>query len=266
MEVSKRLHGLRESLLTADFAFEYASLAHVAPLHEEGPKFVSALLRDGATTETMTSQGSPIGCARVAREEVFLPFKTARERIPMATKFRSTWLASSLASLRREGLFDAYLGLLPGQHHEAILGAVAGVWLPIQVADVHYAACERLPIDSARQYAIGYQTSRRAHGNVVDLVLRGARGAGVTPWTALAQLQRLWEHTWEGGGVSVTKLGPKEARIEIIQWPIARYRYNRGALRGIHQGVFESFCSKLFVQEILPLCTHSTLGFRLSWV
>ena len=78
------------------------------------------------------------------KEETFLPFPVERARVPLATSFRSTWLTSSLVSLRERGHYDAYLKEIDPAWRETVLSAVPGVWLPMGAAMAHYGACDRL--------------------------------------------------------------------------------------------------------------------------
>lgn len=213
----------------------------------------------------MATTGAPR--ARGASEEILLPFSPPRDRIVDATHFRSTWLTASQASLRERGHGEAYAAFLPAEHKENILSVVAGIWLPMDVARAHYTACDALRLSTAELVDIGMGATRRANATALTLAVRLARGAGVTPWTILGQTQRIWDRTCMGGGaVAVWRLGPKEARAEVVGYPLAGIRYNRITFRGILCAIVELFCQKMYVQEIPELCTERSLGFRLSWV
>lgn len=201
----------------------------------------------------------------MAREEIVLPFPIERELVPIASQFRSTWLSSSLKGIRERGLLEKYLVFLPSIHHEPILHSIVGVWLPIEVAHAHYEACDRLELSDDEIYAIGAEIAERVHGTVLHTAVRLAKGVGVTPWTILPQLQRLWDRIWVGGGVAAFKLGPKEARIEIVGWPCARFRYTRIAMRGVISSLVALFCTRIWVQEIPSQCTSLRLAYRLHW-
>jgi hypothetical protein len=199
-------------------------------------------------------------------ESVVVPFPGgSRARVSMVTQFRSTWLSSSLRSLKERGLVDAYLVHLPRDYHQAVLAPVAGVWLPVSVALAHYSACDALALSTAEILAIGREATNRVHGTVLSTFVRLARNAGITPWTALPRLQELWTRIWLGGGVSVVKVGPKEARIEIAGWPCAASPYCRIALRGVLPGVLDLFCSKSYARDLPRLATDTTLGYVISW-
>lgn len=186
-------------------------------------------------------------------------------RIQETTHFRSTWLSGSLRALRERNLMDAYLARLPKESHEPILQAVAGVWLPVQVACDHYEACDKLDLSHQDLIELGRAASSYAQGSVLMTVTKLARSAGVTPWTVFGQLGRFWERVWRGGGVAVFKLGPKEARAEIHGWPCARYGYTRYAMRGVFLSLTERYCERGYVHEIPALCTPRSLGYRISW-
>jgi hypothetical protein len=199
-------------------------------------------------------------------EEILVPFPGGkRDKVPRVERFRSTWLSSSLRSLRERQLFDVYLKRLPPEYHEVVRTSVVGVWLPVEVALAHYAACDTLGFTTVEMIQIGREATSYVHGAVLATFVRLARGAGVTPWTVLVRLQELWGRIWLGGGVQVVKLGPKEARIEIAGWPVAASDYCRTALRGVIPSVTDLFCHKSYANEIARLTTKTSLGYRLSW-
>jgi hypothetical protein len=143
--------------------------------------------------------------------------------------------------------------------------AVAGIWLPCAVAVAHYEACDSLQLSPGDQLAIGAEVTHFAQTTVFSLTLRAAREAGITPWSCFALQPRLWRTAWVGGDVGVVRLGPKEARVEIVGWPCARIRYCRIAMRGMLTAQTELFCKKAYVAELPLLCTRTTLGYRVAW-
>ncbi len=197
--------------------------------------------------------------------ELFLAFKMPVERMPEARSFRSTWLSSSLLSLREHGDYERYLTLLAPEHREAIVNSVAGQWLSTDVAIAHYVACGELGLSRAEITQRSHEVTRRVHQTMLSIAVRLAREAGVTPWTILGQIDRLWERIWQGGGVSVTKLGPKEAVVTIARWPCAGLPYCRAAMPGVIHAVVEMFCSKAYVVEIKCDRPHETIALRCSW-
>jgi hypothetical protein len=63
----------------------------------------------------------------------------------------------------------------------------------------------------------------------------------------------------------VWKLGPKEARLEWVQQPIARVPYFRAAFGAFAQSICSLFARKLYVRE-LPQARSSEVSYRVSWV
>jgi hypothetical protein len=204
--------------------------------------------------------------ASTEREEVFLPFPRPRATIADATRFRSTWLTASQAALRERGHGDAYVLHLDAAHKDALLTVVPGIWVPMDLARAHYTACDALALSTEELIDVGMGATRRVNATALSLAVRLAKGSGVTPWTILAQVQRLWDRTSDGGGIAVYKLGPKEARVEVVGYPLAYLRYNRITFRGIVGAVIELFCQKAYVREVPKLCDRRSLGFVLSWV
>jgi hypothetical protein len=206
--------------------------------------------------------------AALARaEEVLVPFTGGmpRDRVPVTTKFRSTWLSSSLKALRERNHFERYLSCLPPEHRDTVSGLVVGQWLPVEVAVAHYDACDRLELSEEEMVAIGAEVGKRAQGAVLSVGVNLAKGAGVTPWTIITRYPAIWDRTWVGGGVSIIKSGPKDARLEVAGWRCAHSKYCRVAFRGVLQGLAALFSTNAFVKDAPRLCTKLTLGYVMQW-
>jgi hypothetical protein len=198
-------------------------------------------------------------------EDWVVPLPLPREQIADATHFRSTWITASQATIRARGLGAKYESALDPAHRDAILTAVPGVWLPMPVARAHYAACDSLGLEDDDLVEIGRLAMRRANATTLSFITRLAKKAGVTPWTVLAQMPRIMAQTMNGGAVGIARLGPKDARVEVLGYPLADIRYNRISMRGIMQGAIELFCRRAYSKEVPELCDHHSLGVRLSW-
>jgi hypothetical protein len=190
-------------------------------------------------------------------------FKLPREQIPAVSHVKSTLLSSSLRALRERGLFEAYIARLPREHHDEVLSSVAGAWHDLEVASAHYEACDRLGLSEAKQLELGQHVGARLHSTLMGLVTRMASDAGATPWLPLGQCSAFFERVYQGGGVSLTQLGPKEARVEMVGVSLARIDYFRVAKRGIIQAACQLFCKKSVVVEEPQL---RRLVYRVSWV
>ena len=70
----------------------------------------------------------------------------------------------------------------------------------------------------------------------------------------------------QGGGVCVTKLGPKDARIVFDAVPLAQFRYFRNGFRGLIHAAADLFSNKAYVHVNHNQCGAMRLEYRLSWV
>jgi hypothetical protein len=129
----------------------------------------------------------------------------------------------------------------------------------------HYRACDALELSKREAWEIGMEVTRKVHGTSLALAFRLAKQAGVTPWSILAQLPKLWERVWQGGGLAIDKTGPKEAVLEVIQWPPAGIAYVRHTIPAVVHGVVELFCRKAYVTEVTALTSSTSIGLRLQW-
>jgi len=197
-----------------------------------------------------------------ASSEVILPFPA---RIEPVRGIRSTVIVGSFAVLREYGLFDTYVAALPPEAREILVHIVVGAWIPLDLALTHYAACDSmgLPVDTIAQ--MGHGVFDKIRGTLLGTTVRMAKEAGVTPWTVLPHLQRFWDRAYQGGALSVTRLGPKEARGDVVQARIAESIYFRHALRGLLVGVLELFCKKAYV-SMLPVQDSASVSYKMQWV
>jgi hypothetical protein len=205
--------------------------------------------------------------AKTTREqgEVLVPFEPSRALAPIATHIRSTMITSSVASLRARGLFEEYRSHLPPELRDEIPATVAGSWLPMETGIQHYSACNALRLSVPELLSIGESVGDRSTKSALSLVTKLAAGSGVTPWTVFTNSRRLWERAFQGSSISVVKLGPKEARFEIIAWPLAGIEYNRVSFRGILRSMLQPFCIQAYVHELTPLCTPMSASYRAAW-
>ena len=194
-----------------------------------------------------------------------VPLPAPRDQISDARQFRSTWLTASQAALRDRGLIAKYEARLEPSRKQEILSAVPGMWLSMEIARAHYLACDALGLPAEELLAIGMAATRRANATTLAFVARLAQGTGVTPWTVLAHATRLWQHTCDGGAIGIARHGPKEARIDIIGFPLAAIPYCRITMRGIALAVIELFCRKAYAREAPGLADARSIVMRVSW-
>ena len=199
------------------------------------------------------------------KEDQIAPFAWPKDETPVATHFRGSWLAASLRALRKRGLLDRYLDVLPKGQRDEVQGGTSRAWFPIEVAMTHYAACDALGLSEDEEVAIGQEVALDAHRKTHALALRMAGQGAVTPWTAFALQRRLWLQVWRGGDIATFKDGPRDARVEIVGWPCARIPYIRHAMRGVLLGQTSPLCTGARVEAIDALCTPMTLGYRVTW-
>jgi hypothetical protein len=198
--------------------------------------------------------------------EPFLPFPSPPSTLGLATSARSTLVTTSLQSLRARGLFERYERSLPPEDAEVLLTAVAGSWLPIAATLAHYRACDALGLDVGSQLDIAMEVGDRVHGTFLGMMVRTARTVGITPWSALAQSARLYGRLFCGGGIAVTQLGPKDARVDIVGNPLCAVDYFRVGVRGIYQAALRLFCLHVLTRELRrPRMPHA-MSLRIAWV
>jgi hypothetical protein len=201
------------------------------------------------------------------REEVVVPFAASAVSAACAVSaVRGTLIASSILSLRAHGYYERYLEGLADPYRDRVLTAIATEWLGVDVAMAHYVACEALGLSAQVQRAIGEEVGDRAQKTFFGFLIRSARTTGVTPWTAFSYVHRARERMFQGGDLSVVKLGPKEARVTCVGLPFTRVPYFRNGFVGVQSAGLRLFTSKVYVRELVELGGDTTFVTAISWV
>ncbi len=197
-----------------------------------------------------------------AREEIFVPFPSPTQAL---RHMRGTVLLGSIQAVRESPRWDEYVKFLETQYHEPLLTTVAASWVPLEIAAAHYRACDKLGLSVEEQVNNGRKTFARASGVIFGTVTKMAKEVGVTPWTLMAQFPRFWARSYDGGGVQVRKVGPKEAYVDVIRAPLFGSRYHRNAVRGVIVSSIDLFCSKGYMTERLGAGVQDGVAYRVQW-
>jgi hypothetical protein len=158
-----------------------------------------------------------------------------------------------------------YERLVPAAHKETLLSCIAGVWLPMEIGVAHYATCDALRLSTEEVYDIGMDVSVQVQATFLGTLSKMARSAGVTPWTGLAQFQRLWDRVLDGGGVEVRRVGPKDAHVEVVALPLVDIPYFRVAFRGFIVAGCSIFAAKVYGREVSTTGSKGAVAYRIAW-
>jgi hypothetical protein len=194
---------------------------------------------------------------------VFAQYPAADEAVEPAVRFRTTWILSSVASVRGHGHFERYVGHLSSRDREAILSATAGDWLPLETARAHYLACDALDLSTREQIDMSRGAFDRAE-HWVEPMLKLIRATGATPWACYAQLGRIWQRVVQGGAVAVYRSTPQEARIEYSACELFNVPYFRLGIRTVIHCLAAPFCEHHIVDD-LPRVRDAHAAFRSRW-
>jgi hypothetical protein len=179
------------------------------------------------------------------------------------TRARSTVLVASRAAIAAAGYGARYESALDRSASHALDEAVAGTWLPVEVAEAHYRACDSLGLGANAVATLGKATSDRIQGTLYGTFIRVFQEAGGSPWNVFPQWQRFWDRGYDGGALRITKLGPKDARVDVIGCSLCASPYFRHALRGLSAGFVEVFSRRAYAQEVA--FARDGVSYRYQW-
>jgi hypothetical protein len=199
--------------------------------------------------------------------KIVLALPQRASMVPVATHVRGMVLVSSQRSLQARGYEAAYRRAIPAEFQDALTLVVAPSWVPIEAGIAHYRACDRLQLDATTVHEIGLESGRFLYSTTVKTLARMSTQLGISPWTAIRNMDRLSARTWLGGAAfEVRQLGPKEAEIGWYGQPCARVPYFQHAFGGFLRGCIEPLCRTSYARVIKPPGDTNSLGYRLSWV
>jgi hypothetical protein len=181
------------------------------------------------------------------------------------THWRSTWITSSLQTLRARGLFERYAKALSDEHRATLPLTVPGLWMPVATARAHYQACDALGLSQSETRDLGLAVGERAQGNILRTVVAMMKRVGVDGWSLMGQVPRIWERGARGGAVAVYKVGPKEANVEVLGCELFEVPYFRAAFHGVVLGVLRLVTQRAYAHERADSVTSAFI-IRLQWV
>jgi len=182
-------------------------------------------------------------------------------------RVRGSLIVSSHQALRELGHFERYRALLPETRREQLLSCPANSWLPLELVELHYIACDALGLSEPATRAVGEAVSQRIMGTFLGTMMRSGRSVDAvpSPWIPLRQYGRICDRLLDGGSHVVTELGPKAALIETSGVSLLRFGYVRSAMLGIASGAAGLFAKSCSASE-LPTADPAQIRISLHWV
>jgi hypothetical protein len=200
-----------------------------------------------------------------AFEEV-VRFRFPRDATPPVTSVRSTLLAASRHTIRTMGWEERYLAVLPKELNLELQMLTAGSWVSLELATLHYTACDAMKLDPHDMNAIGADVSLRTQRTFIGTLGKAASGAGATPWLLLGNVHRIWDRMFEGGDNSVYKIGPKEALVLLQGCPLLELTYFRVGFLAYYRALAAILSRVAYTKESPMHRERGRIGFRISWV
>lgn len=179
---------------------------------------------------------------------------------------RGTLLMAARTQLRLSGLFEAYDRGLTAEARQQLEGVMAGTWTPIALAHAHFAAVDALELSEAAILENQRAGATKLHEVFLSTAFRLVRESGLTPWTGMPALAKVWERMFDGGAVGVQQVGPKDARLHIVAHPLLRYRYHRIGMRAHAEKVLGLCTVRVFVHEVAREASADALTLLARWV
>jgi hypothetical protein len=145
------------------------------------------------------------------------------------TGVRNVLVQSSLTQLQQRNYYDRYRTLIdPAVLQELHLSLGPG-WIPIALAEAHYAACDRLQLTAEEIAQMGYSVGDRVQETTLVSTAKNRREAEIDLWSQMPTMHRMWPRIYQGGSVQIAKRGPKVVELELLGHRLGKYAYFRQA-------------------------------------
>jgi hypothetical protein len=183
------------------------------------------------------------------------------------TAVKNVLLQSSLTQLQDHGYYDRYARLVDPKVLQELASSLGPGWIPVEIADAHYAACEALKLTTDEISRMG----ARVGGRVQETTLISAAKTRPNPdfdlWTeAIRPMHRVWARIYQGGSVQIVKLAPKVQQCQLLGFGLVRYRYFRQATLTAISTTHAAMGALIDSSKIMSFDpAQGELTVRLSW-
>ncbi len=182
------------------------------------------------------------------------------------TAVKNVLIQTSLGQIQNAGFYERYSKLIEPQVLEQLLSSVGPGWVPIELADSHYAACDRLNLSIAELKMLGSGVGDRLQKATLVSAAKKDRQTSVDVWAELGSLHRMWDRQYQGGSVQVMQVGPQEMLIELRGFVITRHTYFRNAMVPAMRATFLALGVRLDSSKISKyVAERDEATYQLHW-
>jgi hypothetical protein len=195
--------------------------------------------------------------------EVLIPHEAGFQPL---VAVRNTLIQASLGEVRDAGYYERYAMHVPADVLAELSSNLGPSWVPIELADAHYAACDAMRLTEDELRRIGEAVGVRVRQTSVVVPDKKDKDGRVDPFAIVPQLYRVWKRVYQGGSVQVTKIGPAAELIELRGFSLNRHHYFRFANLAASVGVHEAVGVRIETAKILSYDASShDVVIQLRW-
>ena len=182
------------------------------------------------------------------------------------TAVKNLVVQTSLKHLQEKGYFERYKVLVDPVVLEQLNSGVASEWTPVEIADGHYAACDKMRLSDEELAKLGQATGERLQRTSLISAKKKDQEPEVDVWSSVGQLHRIWARHYQGGSVQVVKLGAKDMLLEILGFGLNRHRHFRYGQLTVMATTFEALGARSPSASIASYdASGDELAIRITW-
>lgn len=169
--------------------------------------------------------------------EIIIPHDLTRGPVRAV---RRMLVHSSIAEIQQLGLYDEYRANIDKATLEHILELIGPGWMPVELAQAHYGACNRLSLSDEQIHAAGLRAGEKMGSQLIVGAQISSLPSERSAWELIAAFSRMGRRMHEGGSTQYLKLGPSKLQIEHVGNPLFAERYYRLGHGGFMYQTFKS--------------------------
>jgi hypothetical protein len=178
---------------------------------------------------------------------------------------RGAVIIAGRSVLRRHDHFARYLERLSPADRIVLDAVNAAEWVPMSTVHVHERVLDDMRFDRDEARRIGLEISEIVNGLLYTTVASLAGRIGLSPWLVFGQAQRMWDRSYLGGRMDVSRLAESCAQISVTGDPLACYSLHREALGGALLHVVGRFRKDGRLTAIPARHSATTFAFSIRW-
>jgi hypothetical protein len=198
---------------------------------------------------------------------IIVAFTSAQS--PTVTHVRGSLLITVMQLLKEMGEWDSFLRQLSKEHHDTVHYSLAASWIDVTQFGACIDALDRVFVTEAQQAQLGQVLGTKIVHSLFGSLLSSIKPVGAESGIMLVMKhgERMYSRVYQGGGLIVTQVGPKDLHHELHGLPFASARCFQVMHAAFMRGMFLTLARMCVVRKAAARSGQpQAVALSISWV